>query len=123
MFFKPLITPKPRIGKFQNWAEIKVNYPTNNKKIQMDFSDNFCNIKKFVQVDHIEKIMKNRPNFSFCRSKKKNASGRKIFLITKIEYILVPDYCVNISGKLDHHALQKISSNPIVNISGTDNKI
>jgi hypothetical protein len=57
----------------------------------MDFSDNFHNIKNFVQVDHIEKIMKSRLIFSVCFSQK-NASGRKIFPITKIEYILVPDY-------------------------------
>jgi hypothetical protein len=28
-FFKPLIAPEPRIGKFQNWAEMNVNNPTN----------------------------------------------------------------------------------------------
>jgi hypothetical protein len=37
----------------------------------MDFSDNFHNIKNFVQVDHIEKIMKSRLIFSVCRSQKK----------------------------------------------------
>ncbi len=46
MFFKPLTTPEPRTGKFQNWAEVKVNYPTDNKNTQMDFCDNFHNVKK-----------------------------------------------------------------------------
>jgi hypothetical protein len=107
MFFKPLITPKPQIGKFQNWVEMKVNYLTDNKNTPMDFSDNFHNMKKFVQFDHIEKIMKNRINFSFCRSQK-NAIGRKIFPITKIECMLVPDYCVKISEKLDHQTRFRI---------------
>jgi hypothetical protein len=26
---KPLIAPEPDVGKFQNWSEMKVNYPTN----------------------------------------------------------------------------------------------
>ncbi len=85
-FFKPLITPEPRIRKFQNSAEMKVNYPTNNKNTPIDFSDNFNNIKNFVQVDHIEKIMKSRLNFSFCRTQK-NAGDRKMSPITKIEFI------------------------------------
>jgi hypothetical protein len=84
MFFKSLITPEPRIGKFQNWAEMKANYPTNNKNTQMDFSDNFHNIKNFVQVDHIEKIMKNRLIFSFCRFQK-NAGHRNFLKIIKNE--------------------------------------
>jgi hypothetical protein len=62
---KPLITPEPEVGKFQNWAERKVNYPTNNKITPEDFSDNFHNIKKFVQVDHLGKITKKPPHF-FC---------------------------------------------------------
>jgi hypothetical protein len=74
----------------------------------MDFSDNFHNIKYFVQVDPIEKIMKSRLIFSVCLSQK-NASGRKIFPITKIEYILAPNYCVKISEKFDHYALQNLS--------------
>ncbi len=44
---------EPRIGKFQNWAKIKVNYPTDKENTQMDFSDNFHNIQNFVQVDHL----------------------------------------------------------------------
>ncbi len=43
MFFK-----SPLIGKFQNWVEMKINYPTNKRNTQMDFSDNFHNIKNFV---------------------------------------------------------------------------
>jgi hypothetical protein len=61
---KPLITPEPRIGKFQNWVEMKVNYPTDKGNTSEDFSDNFHNIENFVQVDHSEKIMKNRLIFS-----------------------------------------------------------
>ncbi len=53
MFFKSAISPEPRIGKFQNWMEIKANYPTNQENTSEDFSDNFHNIKKFVQVDHL----------------------------------------------------------------------
>ncbi len=26
---KPLITPEPQIGKFQNWVEMKANWPEN----------------------------------------------------------------------------------------------
>jgi hypothetical protein len=33
-------------------VEMKVNYPNNKKNTQMDFSDNFHNIKNLVQVDH-----------------------------------------------------------------------
>jgi hypothetical protein len=50
--FISLITPDPVIGKFQNWVKMKVNYPTNKENTQMDFFDNFHNIKNFVQVDH-----------------------------------------------------------------------
>ncbi len=42
---KPLIAPEPEVGKFQNWAEMKVNYPTNKENTPEDFSDNFRNIK------------------------------------------------------------------------------
>jgi hypothetical protein len=62
---------------------MKVNYPTNNKNTQMDFFDNFHNIENFIQVDHIEKIMKCRLNFSLCRSQK-SMEARKIFQLTKI---------------------------------------
>jgi hypothetical protein len=34
---KPLITPETRIGKFQKWMEIKVNYPTDKKNTPEDF--------------------------------------------------------------------------------------
>jgi hypothetical protein len=69
MFFKSPITQHPQIGKFQKWTEMKVNYPTNKENTQMDFSDNFYNIQNFVQVEHIEKIMKNLI-FSLHRSQK-----------------------------------------------------
>ncbi len=52
MFFKTLISQHPLIGKLQNWVEMKVNYPTNKRNTQIDFSGNFHNIKNFVQVDH-----------------------------------------------------------------------
>jgi hypothetical protein len=47
---KPLITSEPLIGKFQILAEMKLNYHTNKKNTHRDFSDNFYNIKNFVQV-------------------------------------------------------------------------
>ncbi len=50
----------------------------------MDFSDNFHNIKNFVQVDHFQNIMKSRLIFSLHRSKK-TAGDRKNFLIIKNE--------------------------------------
>ncbi len=46
---------------------MKINYPTNKKNTRMDFSDNFHNIKLFVQADHIEKNIKNSLNFSFLQ--------------------------------------------------------
>jgi hypothetical protein len=46
---------------------MKINYPNNKKNIRMDFSDNFHNIKLFVQVDHIEKNIKNPLNFPFLQ--------------------------------------------------------
>ncbi len=83
---KPLITPEPEVGKFQNWAEMKVNYPTDNKNTPKDFSDNFHNIKKSVQVDHLEKITKNRIILPVYRSQK-TAGGRKIFSTGKNDCI------------------------------------
>jgi hypothetical protein len=53
---KPLITPEPRIGKFQKLVEMKVNYPTDKGNTSEDFSDSFYNIENLVQVDHSEKI-------------------------------------------------------------------
>jgi hypothetical protein len=50
----------------------------------MDFSDNFHNIKNFVQVDYFENIQKNRSIFSSQRSRKA-AVGRKNFSISKNE--------------------------------------
>jgi hypothetical protein len=52
---KPQIAPEPEVGKFQNCPEMKVNYPTNKENTPEDFSDNFHNIKNFVQVDLSEK--------------------------------------------------------------------
>jgi hypothetical protein len=57
---KSLITPEPRIGKFQICAEMKISYPTNKKNTRMDFSDNFHNIKLFVQV--IDQMSHNTSN-------------------------------------------------------------
>jgi hypothetical protein len=82
MFFKSPISQHPLIGKFQNWVEMKVNYLTNKKNTQMDFSDNFHNIKNFVQVDHLEIFLKNLFIFSLFRSPK-NVVGRKNFPIGK----------------------------------------
>jgi hypothetical protein len=86
IYGKPLITPEPQIRKFQNWVEMKVNYPTNKKNTPEDFSNNFHNIKNFVQADHLEKIMKNRLIFPIFRSRK-IAGGRKIFKMGLIKHI------------------------------------
>jgi hypothetical protein len=83
---KPLISPEPEVGKFQNWPEMKVNYPTIKKNTHKDFSENFRNIKIFVQVDHFKKFTKNRLIFPIFRSRK-TADGRKIFKTSKINYI------------------------------------
>jgi hypothetical protein len=83
---KPLIASEPEVGKFQNQAEMKVNYPTDNKNTPKDFSDSFHNIKKFVQVDHLKKNQKNRLIFSVCRSQK-TAGGWKIFSTSKNDCI------------------------------------
>ncbi len=83
---KPLIDPKPEVGKFQNWVEMKVNYPTDKENTHKDFSDNFRNIEKFVQVDHSKKFMKKRLIFFVCRSQK-TAGGRKFFSTNKIKQI------------------------------------
>jgi hypothetical protein len=56
---KPLITSEPRIRKFQILAEMILNYHTNKKNTHRDFPDNFYNIKNFVQVGRIEKIINN----------------------------------------------------------------
>jgi hypothetical protein len=80
---KSLITPEPRIGKFQICAEMKVNYPTNKENTRMDFSDNFHNIKYFVQVDHIEKNIKYSLNFSRFTAPKKPPMSRKISQLVK----------------------------------------
>jgi hypothetical protein len=81
MFFKSPISHS-LIGKFQNWVEMKVKYPKNKRNTQMDFSDNFHNIKNFVQVDHFEKNSKNLVISSFDRSRK-TTGGQKNFAITK----------------------------------------
>jgi hypothetical protein len=85
MSFKPLITSEPRIGKFRNWAEMKVNYSTDNKNTQMDFSDNFHDIKNFVQVDPHRKNYEKSPHFFFLPLSKKNDGDRQDFLIIKNE--------------------------------------
>ncbi len=84
MFFKSPITQHPQIGKFQKLTEMKVNYPTNNENTQMDFCDNFHNIKNFVQVDHFKKKERKTSLFFLCRSPK-TAVGRKKFPIGKNE--------------------------------------
>jgi hypothetical protein len=71
------ISQHPLIEKLQNWAEMKINYPINKRNTQIDFSDNFHNVKNFVQVVHFENISKNRSIISFHRSRK-YANGLKI---------------------------------------------
>jgi hypothetical protein len=76
---KPLISLEQEVGKFQIYAEMKVNNPTKKKNTPKDFSDNFHNIKHFVQVDHLEKKILIIPLiFPFYRSRK-IADGRKNF--------------------------------------------
>jgi hypothetical protein len=86
MFLKWPISQDPIIGKFRNWAEMKVNYPTNKKNTLKNFSDHFhmTHTENFVQVDHLEKSMKNRLIFSFSRSRK-TAGGRKKFQVIHID--------------------------------------
>jgi hypothetical protein len=81
---KPLISPEPEVGKFQICAEMKINYPTNKENIRMDFSDNFHNIKHFVQVDHIEKNIKNSLNFSFLQLQENSRWSEKFSQLVKI---------------------------------------
>jgi hypothetical protein len=78
MFFKTLISQHPLIGNLKNWVEMKVNYPTNKTNTQMDFSDNFHNIKNFVQVDHFKKIKKGDSFFLNTAPEKPLVTG-KIF--------------------------------------------
>ncbi len=101
---------------------MKVNYPTHKENTPGDFSDNFRNIKKIVQVDHSKKIMKKRLIFSVCRSQK-TAGGRKLFSTNKIKHIQMSDYRVKISDKSDHHTPQNLSSNPTDKKSKIDNRI
>jgi hypothetical protein len=88
MFFKSPISRDSLIGKFQNFTEMKVNCPNNKINTELDFSDNFHNIKNFVQLDHFENISKNLVISSFDRSRK-TTGGRKNFAITKNECIYV----------------------------------
>ncbi len=99
---KSLLTPEPRIGKFQICAEMKVNYPTNKENTRMDFSDNFHNIKYFVQVDHIEKNIKISFNFSRFTAPKKPPMFRKISQLVKTN-----------TNTSDYHSRQNLSSNNI----------
>ncbi len=82
--FKSPISQHLLIGKFQKWAEMKVNYPTNKENTPLDFSDNFHNIKKFVQVDHFKKRTKSHV-FLSLRRYLKTAVGRKKIRIGKNE--------------------------------------
>ncbi len=111
IFRKPLISSEPRIGKIQICAEMKVNYPTNKENIRMDFSDNFHNIKNFVQVDNlVRKILIIPLIFPFYRSRKM-AGGQKIFPDGKNKYM--PDSHVKILGRSDYHTLPNLTSNTI----------
>jgi hypothetical protein len=65
-----------RIEKFQNCVYIKVNYTTDKKTTPEDFSDNIRNIKFFVQVDHLEKFIKNLFIFLFTAPGKSPVAGK-----------------------------------------------
>jgi hypothetical protein len=106
---KPQIAPEPRIRKFPN-----------QKNTPEDFSDNFHNIKNFVQVDHLEKNYEKPPHFSFFPLPE-NRRWPKIFKMAKINHILRSDYCIKISGKSENHALQNLSSNTDANFARADN--
>jgi hypothetical protein len=81
---KPLITPEPRIGKFQTWVKMKISYPTDKKNTPEDFSNNFRNIENFVQVDHSKKMTKNRYIF-FYFPLPENRRWPEIFSIHQIQ--------------------------------------
>jgi hypothetical protein len=113
IFRKALISPEPRIGKFQICAEMKVNYPTNKENIRMDFSDNFHNIKNFVQIDHLaRKILIIPLIFPFYRSRKM-AGGQKNFPDGKNKHKYMPDSHVKILSRSDYHTLPNLTSNTI----------
>jgi hypothetical protein len=80
---KSLIAPEPEVGKFRNWAEMKVNDPTNKKNTHKDFSGSFRNIENFVQVEHLKKNLKNRLFFHFPAPGKQPVVG-KFFQVAKI---------------------------------------
>ncbi len=63
---------------------MKVNYPTNKINTQIYFSDNFHNIKNFVQVDHSEKKLKTRPIFFLFTALKKPPVSGKFFQLAKM---------------------------------------
>jgi hypothetical protein len=58
--------------------------PTNVKNTRLDFSENFHNIKEFLQVDHLEKIIKLTASFFRFHRFRKIAGGRKMFEVAKI---------------------------------------
>jgi hypothetical protein len=88
---KSLITPAPRIEKFQKWVEIKVNFSTNKEDTLEHFSNNFHSIKSFVQVDHLEKIMKTVSFFLFSTFGKLLVAGKfsRWAITQKIKHITV----------------------------------
>ncbi len=55
---------------------MKANYTTNNENTQVDFFDNFHNIKNFVQVDHFEKFRKTSSFFLFTAPEKPPVVGK-----------------------------------------------
>jgi hypothetical protein len=78
----------------------------------MDFSDNFHNIKNFVQVDHLEKKLIIPLIIPFYGSQK-TADVQKNFPAGKNKHKYMPDSHVKISGKSDYNTLQNLSSNNI----------
>jgi hypothetical protein len=71
------------MGKFQICVEMKVNYPTNKENTRMDFSDNFHNIKNFVQVDQLEKNINHPLNFSLLPLQENGRVVGKISQVVK----------------------------------------
>jgi hypothetical protein len=86
----------------------------------MDFSDNFCNIKKFVQVD-IQKNYEKSPQFFFGPLPEKRRRPENFSNHQNWTYISARLLC-KIFRKIGPPRASEYNSNPIVKISGTDNR-
>jgi hypothetical protein len=72
---KPLIALEPELRKFQNWAEMKVKYATNNKNTQTIFPTTFVTWKNSYKL-----AFSRNYDFSFTIfHSQKTAGSRKFF--------------------------------------------